>query len=202
MTRPHCPHCGLRTPGARWKNIFRSKAFFGPDRIVINIISVNAFMYILSILMNPASIGISANPLSFLSPGSTKSAAARGDWKNPHRPIPSMVDGPERQLSARKHSAHTFQYDGSVANRPADYPGVWKLQDVFDLHAQWGRRLSALLLRRGLLYPGSFRGHLRSYRRGALLRKEQRRVLRANGLSPGWRLGHCNFCIWFPGSGN
>ena len=66
-----CPHCGLRNPGSRWNNIFRSKAFFGPDRIVINIISVNAFMYILSILMNPASIGISANPFNFLSPGST-----------------------------------------------------------------------------------------------------------------------------------
>jgi rhomboid protease GluP len=66
----HCPHCGLRSPGSRWKNTFSSKAFFGPDRIVINIIVVCGFMYILSILMNPASIGISANPFNFLSPGS------------------------------------------------------------------------------------------------------------------------------------
>ncbi len=35
----------------------------------MNIISVNAAMFILSILINPASIGFSANPLSFLSPG-------------------------------------------------------------------------------------------------------------------------------------
>ena len=70
IDEPHCPHCGLRSPGSRWKNIFRSKALFAPDRIVINIIAVCGFMYILSILMNPASIGFSANPFNFLSPGS------------------------------------------------------------------------------------------------------------------------------------
>jgi rhomboid protease GluP len=60
----------LRNPGSRWKNIFRAKGLFGDDRIIMNIIYLNAFMFILSILMNPASIGLSANPLSFLSPGS------------------------------------------------------------------------------------------------------------------------------------
>ena len=65
-----CPHCGLRNPGSRWKNISLGKGLLGPDRIVINIISVNVAMFILSILINPASIGFSANPLSFLSPGS------------------------------------------------------------------------------------------------------------------------------------
>ena len=65
-----CPYCGLRNPGSRWKNISIGKGLLGPDRIVINIISVNVAMFILSILINPASIGFSANPLSFLSPGS------------------------------------------------------------------------------------------------------------------------------------
>ncbi len=65
-----CPHCGLRNPGSRWMNIFRARGVFGDDRIVMNIIYLNAFMFILSILINPASIGFSANPLSFLSPGS------------------------------------------------------------------------------------------------------------------------------------
>lgn len=64
-----CPYCGLRNPGSRWKNISLGRGLLGPDRIVINIIAVNAAMFILSILMNPASIGFSANPLSFLSPG-------------------------------------------------------------------------------------------------------------------------------------
>lgn len=64
-----CPHCGLRNPGSRWKNLSLGRGLLGPDRIIINIISVNIFMFILSILLNPASIGFSANPLSFLSPG-------------------------------------------------------------------------------------------------------------------------------------
>ncbi len=65
----HCPYCGLRNPGSRWKSISLGKGLLGPDRIIINIITVNVGMFILSILMNPASIGFSANPLSFLSPG-------------------------------------------------------------------------------------------------------------------------------------
>jgi rhomboid protease GluP len=65
----HCPYCGLRNPGSRWKKISLGQGLLGPDRIVINIIAVNAGMFILSILMNPASIGFSANPLSFFSPG-------------------------------------------------------------------------------------------------------------------------------------
>ncbi len=63
-----CPYCGLRNPGSRWKQISLGKGLLGPDRIVMNIISVNAAMFILSILMHPASIGFSANPLSFFSP--------------------------------------------------------------------------------------------------------------------------------------
>ncbi len=63
-----CPYCGLRNPGSRWKSITLGKGLFGPDRIIINIISVNVVMFILSILMKPTSIGFSANPLSFFSP--------------------------------------------------------------------------------------------------------------------------------------
>jgi rhomboid protease GluP len=44
---------------------------FGADRIIVNIISVNVGMYILSILIKPGSTVLSANPLSFLSPGAT-----------------------------------------------------------------------------------------------------------------------------------
>ncbi len=64
-----CPHCGLRNPGSRWKNVSFGRALFGADRIMVNIISINVAMFILSILINPASIGFSANPLHFLSPG-------------------------------------------------------------------------------------------------------------------------------------
>jgi membrane associated rhomboid family serine protease len=64
-----CPHCGLGNPGSRWKNISFGRGLLGADRIITNIISVNVGMFILSILMNPGSIGFSANPLGFLSPG-------------------------------------------------------------------------------------------------------------------------------------
>lgn len=40
-----------------------------PDRLISNIIWLNAGMFVLSILVSPGSIGISANPLGFLSPG-------------------------------------------------------------------------------------------------------------------------------------
>ena len=167
----------------------------------MNIIYLNAFMFILSILMNPASIGFSANPLSFLSPGSKSLLLLGATGTNPHRPVSSLVVGPERQLSARKHSAHTFQHDGLVANRPAYSPGIWQLQDVFDFHAERGRRLSGVLLGRSPFYHRSFGRHLRSYRRGALFREKQGRAIRANGLSAGRRLGHRNFRIWFPDPG-
>jgi rhomboid protease GluP len=65
-----CPHCGLQRPGSRWKNIFLAEGFFGADRIISYIISLNAVMFILSLVLNPGSTGFSANPLNFLSPGS------------------------------------------------------------------------------------------------------------------------------------
>ncbi|MEN6437865.1 MAG: rhomboid family intramembrane serine protease [Syntrophobacter sp.] len=66
---PHCPHCGLKNPGSRWRAVFPAGGFPGDDQLVRNIIYVNAFMFVLSIIMNPTSIGFSANPLNFLSPG-------------------------------------------------------------------------------------------------------------------------------------
>ena len=65
-----CPHCGLHHPGSRWKSVFLAGGIFAADRILTYIISINAGMYILSLLMNPASTGFSLNPLSFLSPSS------------------------------------------------------------------------------------------------------------------------------------
>lgn len=65
-----CPHCGLHNPGSRWKNFSHGAGLFAADRILTNIISLNVGMYILSILMSPASVGFSGNPLRFLSPGS------------------------------------------------------------------------------------------------------------------------------------
>ena len=63
-----CPHCGLGHPGSRWKNISIGWGLFASDKIITNIIVLNVGMFILSILIHPGSLGLSANPLHFLSP--------------------------------------------------------------------------------------------------------------------------------------
>ncbi len=63
-----CPHCGLSHPGSVFKNNFWTRGAFSGEDFVRNIIYVNAGMFILSILMNPASMGLSMNPFAFLSP--------------------------------------------------------------------------------------------------------------------------------------
>jgi rhomboid protease GluP len=65
-----CPHCGLHNPGSRWKGVFRGGGIFDADKVITYIISITAGMYVLSLLMNPASTGFSLNPLNFLSPSS------------------------------------------------------------------------------------------------------------------------------------
>jgi len=73
LDEERCPHCGLRNPGSRWKNLSIASGLLGPERIITNIIAVNVVLFILSILLsillNPGSIGFSMNPLYFLSPG-------------------------------------------------------------------------------------------------------------------------------------
>jgi rhomboid protease GluP len=64
-----CPHCGLRHPGSRWKNVSLGWKLFASDRIVTNVIALNVLMFLLSILIHPGSTGFSINPLNFLSPG-------------------------------------------------------------------------------------------------------------------------------------
>jgi rhomboid protease GluP len=65
---PECPYCGLSKPGSRLKSRFLS--IFSPvsvDTVKI-IIYINIALYLLSILLSPSSLGLSANPLTFLSP--------------------------------------------------------------------------------------------------------------------------------------
>lgn len=65
-----CPHCGLKNPGSRLRNIFPMRALLQDDRVIRNIIYLNAAMFILSIVINPSSTGFSMNPFDFFSPGS------------------------------------------------------------------------------------------------------------------------------------
>jgi rhomboid protease GluP len=61
-----CPHCGLRSPGSRWKNIFLTGGSADADRLVTGLITANVVMFILSLAINPR-LG-SFNPFDFLAP--------------------------------------------------------------------------------------------------------------------------------------
>ncbi len=65
---PKCPYCGTVRPGSRLKNNFWIRGLRDPNRVVNAIIVVNVSMFVLSILLNPGKIGLSLNPLTFLSP--------------------------------------------------------------------------------------------------------------------------------------
>ena len=62
-----CPYCGIRSPGSRWKLII-GKVNSGD--ILTHIIYANVILYVLSIIIRPSEISLSASPFSFLSPSS------------------------------------------------------------------------------------------------------------------------------------
>ncbi|MCK9230880.1 MAG: rhomboid family intramembrane serine protease [Syntrophales bacterium] len=65
-----CPYCATRTPASMLKRDFISSLLTNPYDIIKIIISVNAALYILTLVLDPASTGLSGNPLAFLSPSS------------------------------------------------------------------------------------------------------------------------------------
>jgi rhomboid protease GluP len=65
---PACPYCGTVRPGAPWKRAFAGVTSLRRFDPVIAIISINAAFYLLSILLDPTALGLSANPMTFLSP--------------------------------------------------------------------------------------------------------------------------------------
>jgi len=65
-----CPYCGVSRPGVWWKSLPVTKGLFSSGRIIKTIIYTNVGMYVISLLMNPTRMGLSANPFNFLSPSS------------------------------------------------------------------------------------------------------------------------------------
>jgi rhomboid protease GluP len=63
-----CPYCGTAHPGSWRKGLGWTRAWFAPDHAIRLLISVNVVMYILSILLDPSRVGLSANPFALLSP--------------------------------------------------------------------------------------------------------------------------------------
>ncbi len=65
---PACPYCGLSKPGSPLKTHLLSKLSAASAGAVKLIIYVNCFLYLLSIILSPSTLGLSANPLTFLAP--------------------------------------------------------------------------------------------------------------------------------------
>ena len=63
-----CPYCGLSKPGSPLKTHLLSKFSAASTGAVKLIIFVNGVLYLLSIILSPSSLGLSANPLTFLAP--------------------------------------------------------------------------------------------------------------------------------------
>ncbi len=65
---PICPYCGISRPGSTWKKALPSNLLSSSYDIIKIIIYVNVAFYVLALLLNPMALGLSANPLAFLSP--------------------------------------------------------------------------------------------------------------------------------------
>ena len=63
-----CPYCGITKPASLLKNNVWTRGFRDPSKFIKLIISVNVGMYLLSILFDPRSTGLTLHPLVFLSP--------------------------------------------------------------------------------------------------------------------------------------
>ncbi len=67
-TSARCPYCHTAFPGAWWKNNALLRGFGDPDSFIRALITVNAVMFVLSLMLSPSGTGLSFNPFSFLSP--------------------------------------------------------------------------------------------------------------------------------------
>jgi rhomboid protease GluP len=63
-----CPYCGAAHPGSWWKGLRWTRAWFAQDQAIRLLISVSVGMYVISLLLDPSRLGLSANPLTLLSP--------------------------------------------------------------------------------------------------------------------------------------
>lgn len=72
-----CPHCGIASPGSRWKNNPLTRGWAEDDRLIRVILFVNIGMFVLSLIISKGHTTAGFNPLRLLSP-STRSLALLG----------------------------------------------------------------------------------------------------------------------------
>ena len=65
---PVCPYCGLSRPGSFWNRGISRWFSRLPLDPAAAIVAVNAVFYLISILLDPRALGLSANPMTFLAP--------------------------------------------------------------------------------------------------------------------------------------
>jgi rhomboid protease GluP len=67
---PACPYCGMTRPGALWKRTVSGALSLQRLNPVTAILGANILFFVLSFLIDPKGLNVSANPLMFLSPSS------------------------------------------------------------------------------------------------------------------------------------
>jgi rhomboid protease GluP len=65
---PRCPHCGIKTPGSKFKNTLLTRGWGSGEQLVRAIIYVNAAMFIFSLLISTGNSAGGFNLFSMLSP--------------------------------------------------------------------------------------------------------------------------------------
>jgi membrane associated rhomboid family serine protease len=63
-----CPYCGAAHPGSWWKGLGWTRSWLAPDQAIQLLISVNVGMYVISLLLDPSRLGLSANPFALFAP--------------------------------------------------------------------------------------------------------------------------------------
>lgn len=66
-----CPYCGIPNPGSRWRKSLPINFLSNPNDVIKIIIYTNIVLYALTILLNPSHLGLTMNPLTFLSPSNS-----------------------------------------------------------------------------------------------------------------------------------
>ena len=61
-----CPHCGLSSPGSRWRHAATARLLGDGDRLLRAVIVVNIAMFLLTLLMGSRGLRLGPNPMSLL----------------------------------------------------------------------------------------------------------------------------------------
>jgi rhomboid protease GluP len=82
-----CPFCGIQTPGARWRNNALTRGWGSGETLIKAILYTNVGLYVFSLLLDPARIGLGLNPLGLLSPSNDilRLLGAAGTWQMSHK---------------------------------------------------------------------------------------------------------------------